>query len=154
MSRIFRNHHPILSARARAGIFSLEYWPAKFLKCRPFFLRCRPWQKFFSQLNRSKQAKPSQTSDALRAITSRIWPWMVPQVGYFQCFIIIFPQVNNVFSRSSSVTDERTDQRIEKPFITRPDTRHKMRLVCVLFTFEKKTRDGRTDGPTDTTSYS
>jgi len=30
---------------------------------------------------------------------------------------------------------------------TRPDTRHKMRLVCVLFTFENNT--GRTDGPTD-----
>ena len=38
---------------------------------------------------------------------------------------------------------------------TRPDTRHKMRLVCVLFTFENNT--GRTYGPTggrtDTTSY-
>ena len=34
---------------------------------------------------------------------------------------------------------------------TRPDTRHKMRLVCVLFTFENNTEptDGRTDGPTD-----
>ena len=34
---------------------------------------------------------------------------------------------------------------------TRPDTRHKMRLVCVLFTFENNTghTDGRTDGPTD-----
>ena len=30
---------------------------------------------------------------------------------------------------------------------TRPDTRHKMRLVCVLFTFENNT--GHTDGPTD-----
>ena len=30
---------------------------------------------------------------------------------------------------------------------TRPDTRHKMRLVCVLFPFEKNT------GRTDTTSY-
>ena len=31
---------------------------------------------------------------------------------------------------------------------TRPDTRHKMRLVCVLFTFENNTghTDGRTDG--------
>ena len=38
---------------------------------------------------------------------------------------------------------------------TRPDTRHKMRLVCVLSTFENNT--GRTYGPTDrrtdTTSY-
>ena len=38
---------------------------------------------------------------------------------------------------------------------TRPDTRHKMRLVCLLFTFENNTgptdepTDGRTDGPTD-----
>ena len=33
----------------------------------------------------------------------------------------------------------------------RPDTRHKMRLVCVLFTFEKNAgpTDLRTDGPTD-----
>ena len=33
---------------------------------------------------------------------------------------------------------------------TRPDTRHKMRLVCVLFTFENNTghTDGRTDGQT------
>ena len=30
---------------------------------------------------------------------------------------------------------------------TRPDTRHKMRLVCVLFTFENNA--GRTYGPTD-----
>ena len=30
---------------------------------------------------------------------------------------------------------------------TRPDTRHKMRLVCVLFVFENNT--GPTDGPTD-----
>ena len=29
----------------------------------------------------------------------------------------------------------------------RPDTRHKLRLVCVLFTFENNT--GRTYGPTD-----
>ena len=38
--------------------------------------------------------------------------------------------------------------------LTRPDTRHKMRLVCVLcelFTFENNTghTDGPTDGPTD-----
>ena len=35
--------------------------------------------------------------------------------------------------------------------ITRPDTRHKMRLVCVLFTFENNTghTDRRTDGRTD-----
>ena len=32
---------------------------------------------------------------------------------------------------------------------TRPDTRHKMRLERVLFTFEKKTRDGQTDRRTD-----
>ena len=39
---------------------------------------------------------------------------------------------------------------------TRPDTRHKMRLVCVLFTFENNTdgpTDRRTDGWTDTISY-
>ena len=38
---------------------------------------------------------------------------------------------------------------------TRPDTRHKMRLVCVLFTFENNTgqTDGPMDGRTDTTSY-
>ena len=46
---------------------------------------------------------------------------------------------------------------------TRPDTRHKMRLVCVLFTFENnagptdlrmdRQTDGRTDGRTDMTSY-
>ena len=37
----------------------------------------------------------------------------------------------------------------------RPDTRHKMHLVCVLFTFENTTgpTDGPTDGRTDTTSY-
>ena len=42
---------------------------------------------------------------------------------------------------------------------TRPDTRHKMRLVCVFLTFKNNT--GHTDGPTDlrtdlrtdTTSY-
>ena len=35
--------------------------------------------------------------------------------------------------------------------ITRPDTRHKMRLVCVLFTLENNTGRtyGRTDGWTD-----
>ena len=34
---------------------------------------------------------------------------------------------------------------------TRPDTRHKMRLVCVLFTFENNAGRtyGRTDGRTD-----
>ena len=42
---------------------------------------------------------------------------------------------------------------------TRPDRRHKMRLVCVLFTFENNTgrtygrRDGGTEGRTATTSY-
>ena len=35
---------------------------------------------------------------------------------------------------------------------TRPDTRHKMRLVCV-FSPSKITRDGPTDGRTDTTSF-
>ena len=30
---------------------------------------------------------------------------------------------------------------------TRPDTRHKMRRGCVLFTYENNT--GQTDGPTD-----
>ena len=38
---------------------------------------------------------------------------------------------------------------------TRPDTRHKMRLVCVLFTLENNTGRtyGHTDLRTDTTSY-
>ena len=39
---------------------------------------------------------------------------------------------------------------------TRPDTRHKMRQVCVLFTFENNTglrTYGPTDQRTDTTSY-
>ena len=38
---------------------------------------------------------------------------------------------------------------------TRPDTRNKMRLVCVLFTFENNTghTDLRTDGQMDMTSY-
>ena len=42
---------------------------------------------------------------------------------------------------------------------TRPDTRHKMRLVCVLFAFKNNTGHadrrtyGRTDGRTDTTFY-
>ena len=46
-----------------------------------------------------------------------------------------------------------------EPIGTRSDTRHKMRLVCVLFNFQNNTghtdllTDGRTDGPTDTTSY-
>ena len=34
---------------------------------------------------------------------------------------------------------------------TRPDTRHKMRLVCVLFTFQNNT--GRTYGHTDIRTY-
>ena len=44
-------------------------------------------------------------------------------------------------------------------FITRPDTRHKMRLVCILFTFKNNAgladlqTDLPTDGWTDTTSY-
>ena len=37
--------------------------------------------------------------------------------------------------------------KIPANWITRPDTLHKIRLVCVLFTFENNT--GRTDGPTD-----
>ena len=39
--------------------------------------------------------------------------------------------------------------------VTRPDTRHKMRLVGVLFTFENNwgRTDGRTDRRTDTPSY-
>ena len=50
------------------------------------------------------------------------------------------------------LTDRLETERKRKK--TRPDTRHKMRLVCVLFTFEKKTRDGRADGRTDRrTSY-
>ena len=48
---------------------------------------------------------------------------------------------------------------VSKASKTRPDTWHKMRLVCVLFTLENKTGRtyGRTDRPTDrrtdTTSY-
>ena len=41
------------------------------------------------------------------------------------------------------LTDRLETERKRKK--TRPDTRHKMRLVCVLFTFEKK---HGTDGPT------
>ena len=44
-----------------------------------------------------------------------------------------------------------TQQKLPFRIETRPDTRHKMRLVCVLFTFENNTghTDLRTDGPTD-----
>ena len=39
--------------------------------------------------------------------------------------------------------------------VTKPDTRHNMRLICVLFTLENNTghTDGRTDGPTDLRTY-
>merc|ERR1719414_576531 len=54
-------------------------------------------------------------------------------------------------------TDPRKEGQTDRPSYieTRPDTRHKMRLVCVVFTFENNTghTDGRTDGRTDTTSY-
>ena len=44
-----------------------------------------------------------------------------------------------------------SDLRLKIIKLTRPDTRHKMRQVCVLFTFENNTgpTDRRTDGPTD-----
>ena len=49
--------------------------------------------------------------------------------------------------------EERSEESKEeiKGGKTRPDTRHKMRLVCVLFTSENNTghTDGPTDGPTD-----
>ena len=39
---------------------------------------------------------------------------------------------------------------LSEVFKARPDTRHKMNLVCILFTFENNTgqTDRRTDGPT------
>ena len=59
------------------------------------------------------------------------------------------------------MTDGRTDTTYYRDE-TRPDTRHKMRLVCVLFTLENNTgrtdlrtdlwTDLRTDGRTDTTA--
>ena len=50
-----------------------------------------------------------------------------------------------------TVTNERMKNEKTKEKETRPDTRHKMRLVCVLFTFENNAgpTDLRTDGPTD-----
>ena len=65
----------------------------------------------------------------------------------------------DVFSHSSIRERETDGGMTETQRKTRPDTRHKMRLVCVLFTFEYNTghtdgpTDGRTDGRTDTTSY-
>ena len=46
------------------------------------------------------------------------------------------------------VPDGRTHPFAEMRDLTRPDTRHKMRLVCVLFTFENNgaQTDLRTDG--------
>ena len=72
--------------------------------------------------------------------------------------------------RTDGPTDRRTDGRTDTTsyrdataHLTRPDTRHKMRLACVLFTFENnagqtdlrtdRRTDGPTDGRTDTTSY-
>ena len=58
--------------------------------------------------------------------------------------------------RTESQRDGRKDMTFSKVAWsgneeTRPDTRHKMRLVRVLFTFGNNTgrTDGRTDGPTD-----
>ena len=64
------------------------------------------------------------------------------------------------------LTDGHTDGHTDRPscrdartHLTKPDTRHKMHLVCVLFTFENNTGRtygrtyGPTDGRTDTTSY-
>ena len=42
---------------------------------------------------------------------------------------------------------QQQQQQQQQPLLTRPDTRHKMRLVCVLFTFENNM--GRTDRQTD-----
>ena len=66
-----------------------------------------------------------------------------------------------------SVEKENIERRKKKPIMTqrfknprkswktRPDTPHKMRLVCVHFTIENNTghTDLRRDGGTDTTSY-
>ena len=51
---------------------------------------------------------------------------------------------------SWSLRDVITQIRNRDSRITRPDTRHKMRLVCELFTFKNNTghTDGRTDGRT------
>ena len=52
-------------------------------------------------------------------------------------------------SLRSIVENEQKDRkRTSERKSTRPDTRHKMRLVCVLFTFENNTghTDLRTDG--------
>ena len=60
------------------------------------------------------------------------------------------------FLNANGHTDGRTNlpivYRDARTHVTRPDTPHKMRLVCVLFTFENNT-DIRTDGRTDTPSY-
>ena len=56
------------------------------------------------------------------------------------------------FEDASRKREERNRIREKRTNRTRPDTRHKMRLVCVLFTFENNTgqMDGWTDGPTQT----
>ena len=59
--------------------------------------------------------------------------------------------LNAKWRRVTDRPSKRIGNRKEKRKKTRPDTRHKMRLVCVLFTFENNT--GHTDGRTDTTSY-
>ena len=72
-----------------------------------------------------------------------------------------FPSKNGLIRIKTKRVRERWKKRREKTkeTKTRPDTRHKMRLLCVLFTFENNTgpTDGSSDGPrdgrTDTTSY-
>ena len=60
-----------------------------------------------------------------------------------------------VFNKGVKPLQTNLEQKISNSFSvnmqwdiqTRPDTRHKMRLVSVLFTFENNA--GPTDGPTD-----
>ena len=62
-------------------------------------------------------------------------------------------EYSSAFLFFGSIKNDTNDRK------TRADTRHKMRVVCVLFTFENNTgrtdlrTEGQTDGRTDTTSY-
>ena len=66
-------------------------------------------------------------------------------------------RLSQTYGRTSHQTHDISERgkeqrrRKTKSEKTRPDTRHKMRLVCVLFAFENNTGPsyGRTDGPTD-----
>ena len=76
-------------------------------------------------------------------------------VGITDTFLDLLSCFTNYLLKPSRSYEREAGTTFTFDLETRPDTQHKMRLVCVLFTFENNTGRtyGHTDRRTDTPSY-